>query len=274
MAILYSQARSCASPVERLARPPGAQERLLQRVLGLLEGAEHPVAVHVQLAPVALDGLLEVASSVVMSFVIALMPFRRRRGARTHRSAVARAPAGVVRTHLTHGRPDRRARRSPDHLILGGRRAAARWAWSIKARHLKLDRDVALKVIAPELSEDREFRIRFQREYEAEVSIRHPNVVRVYGAGAKDGRLFVTMQYVDGLRPGGAAARRAQLAPALAARAGGAGRRRARRRPRARDRPPRRQARQRPDRGRGRRAALRPHRLRADEERQRRRPRR
>ena len=84
-----------------------------------------------------------------------------------------------------------------DHLILG---VAGRGAMGMvfKARHLKLERDVALKVIAPELSEDREFRIRFQREYEAEVSIRHPNVVRVYGAGAKDGRLYVTMQYVDG----------------------------------------------------------------------------
>ena len=30
------------------------------------------------------------------------------------------------------------------------------------------------------------------------MSIRHPNVVRVYGAGAKDGRLYVTMQYIDG----------------------------------------------------------------------------
>jgi serine/threonine protein kinase len=59
-------------------------------------------------------------------------------------------------------------------------------------------RDVALKVIAPELSEDREFRIRFQREYRAEASIQHPNVMRVYGAGAKEGRLYVTMRYVDG----------------------------------------------------------------------------
>ncbi len=53
-------------------------------------------------------------------------------------------------------------------------------------------------MIAPELSQDREFRIRFQREYEAEVSIRHPNVVRVFGAGASDGRLYVTMQYIEG----------------------------------------------------------------------------
>ncbi len=84
-----------------------------------------------------------------------------------------------------------------DHVILG---VAGRGAMGIvfKARNLKLDRDVALKVITPELSSDKEFRIRFQREYEAEVSITHPNVVRVHGAGAKDGRLYVTMQYVDG----------------------------------------------------------------------------
>ena len=119
-----------------------------------------------------------------------------------------------------------------------------------RARHEQLDRDVALKVITPELSEDREFRIRFQREYEAEVSIRHPNVVRVYGAGAKDGRLYVTMQYVEGTDLAYAAARRPRARAGARRRRSSPGRRRARRRPRARDRPPRRQARQRPDRGR------------------------
>ena len=59
-------------------------------------------------------------------------------------------------------------------------------------------RDVALKIIAPELSQDREFRIRFAREYRAEASINHPNVMRVLGAGAKEGRLYVTMRYIDG----------------------------------------------------------------------------
>jgi serine/threonine protein kinase len=104
-----------------------------------------------------------------------------------------------------------------DHLILG---VAGRGAMGMvfKARHLKLDREVALKVIAPELSEDREFRIRFQREYEAEVSIRHPNVVRVYGAGAKDGRLYVTMQYVDGSDLATLLGKGRKLEPQLAAR--------------------------------------------------------
>src|SRR3954468_19312318 len=83
------------------------------------------------------------------------------------------------------------------HTILA---VAGRGAMGVvyRARHQQLGREVALKVIAPEFAEDREFRIRFQREFEAEVSIRHPHIVRVYGAGAKEGRLFVTMQYVDG----------------------------------------------------------------------------
>ena len=40
--------------VERLARPPRPQERLLDGVLGLVERGEHPVAVDVELAPVSL----------------------------------------------------------------------------------------------------------------------------------------------------------------------------------------------------------------------------
>ena len=41
------------------APPPGLQHHLLHHVLGLVERAEHPVAVHVQLAPVALGPLAE-----------------------------------------------------------------------------------------------------------------------------------------------------------------------------------------------------------------------
>ena len=104
-----------------------------------------------------------------------------------------------------------------DHTILA---VAGRGAMGVvyRARHEGLGREVALKVIAPELAEDREFRIRFQREFEAEVSIRHPNIVRVYGAGAKDGRLYVTMQYVEGIDLARPAAHRPQaLAPTRAA---------------------------------------------------------
>ncbi len=67
-----------------------------------------------------------------------------------------------------------------------------------RARHVPLDREVALKVIAPEFSHDEEFRRRFQREFRAAASIQHPNVVPIYHAGEEDGLLYVTMRYVEG----------------------------------------------------------------------------
>ena len=47
--------REAPAGTEALAAPPSAQERLLDEVLGVLERAEHPVAVHLQLTAVALD---------------------------------------------------------------------------------------------------------------------------------------------------------------------------------------------------------------------------
>src|SRR4051812_13403349 len=52
-----------------------------------------------------------------------------------------------------------------------------------RARHLALDRERALKVISPELSEDPRFRERFQRESRLAASFEHPNVVPVDHAG-------------------------------------------------------------------------------------------
>ncbi len=66
------------------------------------------------------------------------------------------------------------------------------------ATHLALDHTVALKIIAPVLARDEVFRRRFETESRAAVSIRHPNVVQVHHAGEEDGRLFVTMDLIEG----------------------------------------------------------------------------
>ena len=68
-----------------------------------------------------------------------------------------------------------------------------------RALDQRLKREVALKVIAPEQSEDREFRVRFRRECEVAASLHHPNLIPVYTAGEEDGHLYVTMRYVDGI---------------------------------------------------------------------------
>jgi serine/threonine protein kinase len=66
------------------------------------------------------------------------------------------------------------------------------------AREVRLDRDVALKVIRTELAEDERFRARFREESRIAASIEHPQVVTVFGAGERDGLIFVSMRYVPG----------------------------------------------------------------------------
>ena len=86
-----------------------------------------------------------------------------------------------------------------------------------RARQLALDRVVALKLIAPELSGDEAFRTRFARESRIAASLDHPNVIPVYEAGEDGDRLFIAMRYVDGTDLGRMLAEDGALEPALAA---------------------------------------------------------
>ena len=56
----------------------------------------------------------------------------------------------------------------------------------------------ALKLLAPELAQNDEFRTRFLREARYANSIEHPNVVRVRDSGEANGLLYMAMDYVDG----------------------------------------------------------------------------
>jgi serine/threonine protein kinase len=67
-----------------------------------------------------------------------------------------------------------------------------------RAYDLRLKRSVALKLVAPELSEDERFRERFLAETELTASLEHPNVVPIHGAGEVDGRLYLAMRFVEG----------------------------------------------------------------------------
>ena len=67
-----------------------------------------------------------------------------------------------------------------------------------RATKLALDRERALKVIAPALSEDARFRERFRRESRIAASIEHPNVIPVHDAGEEDGMLYLAMRLIEG----------------------------------------------------------------------------
>ncbi|KZM69219.1 serine/threonine-protein kinase [Nocardia terpenica] len=66
------------------------------------------------------------------------------------------------------------------------------------AKHPSLPRMDALKVLSPELSRDREFRGRFEREANLAAGLDHPNIVAVHNRGEEHGQLWIAMQYVDG----------------------------------------------------------------------------
>ena len=66
------------------------------------------------------------------------------------------------------------------------------------ARDSEKNRDVALKVLLPELATDEEEMQRFIRAMKTMHPIRHPNIIRIYNAGKTNDHVWVAMEYVDG----------------------------------------------------------------------------
>ena len=67
-----------------------------------------------------------------------------------------------------------------------------------RALHLRLDKEVALKVIRPIGSRDRQMRERFEREMKAIGRLRHPQIVLATDAGEAQGVLYLVMELEQG----------------------------------------------------------------------------
>ena len=87
-----------------------------------------------------------------------------------------------------------------------------------RARSMKLERLVALKVIGSRSARDPQFRERFRREALAAASIEHPHVVPVYEADEYQGCLFLATRLIDGTDLRGVLAREGRLPADVAAR--------------------------------------------------------
>lgn len=66
------------------------------------------------------------------------------------------------------------------------------------AKDLVLERQVALKVLKKDLSEDQVFRNKFRAEAKASAKLSHPNIVTTYDFGLDSKRLFIVMELVNG----------------------------------------------------------------------------
>ncbi len=61
-----------------------------------------------------------------------------------------------------------------------------------------LDRNVAVKILRGDLSNDEKFLRRFQREALSASSLSHPNIVEVYDVGEDNGQYYIVMEYIEG----------------------------------------------------------------------------
>jgi serine/threonine protein kinase/Tfp pilus assembly protein PilF len=67
-----------------------------------------------------------------------------------------------------------------------------------RARDLRLERDVAVKILRPQFAEDAEFVARFETEARHAASVSHPNVCRIYEVDESPQGLFIAMELLDG----------------------------------------------------------------------------
>lgn len=71
-------------------------------------------------------------------------------------------------------------------------------SYIFKAKDERSGKIVAVKVLKPELTEDKEFIQRFKKEVHASLKLRHANIVRAYDAGVEDNLYYIVMDLIKG----------------------------------------------------------------------------
>ncbi len=88
-----------------------------------------------------------------------------------------------------------------------------------RAKHLGLERPVAVKIIKPEYATDPDVTDRFMREARTMAKLRHPHAAMIFDAGnLPDGRYFIVMEFVEGITLSEALARDGRFTPERAVR--------------------------------------------------------
>src|SRR5436309_3963230 len=67
-----------------------------------------------------------------------------------------------------------------------------------RARDKRLDRDVAIKILSPELASRGEHLRRFEQEARAASALNHPNIVTIYDVGVQGELAYIAMELIQG----------------------------------------------------------------------------
>ncbi|HRP07446.1 MAG TPA: serine/threonine-protein kinase, partial [Gemmatimonadales bacterium] len=107
---------------------------------------------------------------------------------------VAVTPSGVTPVELR----TRLQRALGPGYELGPRVGAGGFAEVFKAQDLRLKRNVAVKVLKPDLGLSPGMLERFQREAETVAALRHPNIVPIFDVGEAGGIAYIIMPFIEG----------------------------------------------------------------------------
>ena len=67
-----------------------------------------------------------------------------------------------------------------------------------KGRDETLKRDVAIKVMSPQLARQTNFQERFLQEARTVARLSHPNIVQIYDFGQEENQLYIVMEFIPG----------------------------------------------------------------------------
>ncbi len=98
---------------------------------------------------------------------------------------------------MTTATPEKKQIRIGNYLVTG-KIGQGGIAEIFRARQESLDRDVAIKILFPDLTSDPEIVRRFEREAIVVGKLNHPNIVHIIDRGTAGGRYYFVMEYVDG----------------------------------------------------------------------------
>jgi tetratricopeptide (TPR) repeat protein/tRNA A-37 threonylcarbamoyl transferase component Bud32 len=107
-------------------------------------------------------------------------------------------PSGIARTPVPPPPPSSSKLPAVEGYELLGVLGRGGMGVVYKARHIKLKRLVALKMILGGARAGDEDMLRFRTEAEAVARLQHPHIVQIYEIGAQDGQPFFSLEFIDG----------------------------------------------------------------------------